>query len=107
MAINMSGALPFSADRLIAEDVRTKLVSGHAATDGVFDGSATIRRHFAAAAPAGDGGRPDAQGVGKPVLSSKEVDGFFERGDSHGCEFSHELTVHVKLSANYMTLATS
>jgi hypothetical protein len=102
-----SDALPFGAHGLVTEHIGTKLVPGNDAADGVFDCAASIRGNLPPAAPAGNGGRPDAQGIGKPILSSKEVDGFFERGDGHGREFSHELMPDVKPSANYMSLATS
>lgn len=104
---DMSGALPFGMSGLGAKNVWAKLVSGYDATDGFFDSAAAVRRHLAATAPTRDGGRPDAQNVGKTILSSEEVDGFFESGDGHGREFSHELMPAVKPLANYMTLATS
>lgn len=102
----MSAALPLGTFWFAAEDIRPKLITSDYAANGVFDGPAAISGDLAATAPARDGRRPDAQNIGKPILSSEEVDGFFERGDGHGCEFSHELTTHVKPSANYMTLAT-
>lgn len=104
--MNTSGALPFKALRLCAKNVRAKLIAGDNTAYGVLNGPASISGDLAAAAPARDGRRTNTQNIGKSILGSEEVDGFFERGDGHGCEFSHELMPHVKPSANYMTLAT-